>query len=193
MGLTGHQPCWKTASSGFTEKKIRQTHRRKCLSSSLASTHMCTHVQIPYMFLTIHTKGHKAKCAKVSTGVSAPLPPGPMCHHRIPVSLLILGPPWVFLQPLLPALAVPHPAQGSVPASVVPLVNGIVVGGTCLTLLWEAGVFDTGNEVSSGLASEKCPQCSLLWEASHTAAHGTNCPLVLDFHILESPFISLRL
>lgn len=103
------------------------------------------------------------------------------------------GPSRVFLQPLLPALSVPHPPQGSVPASVVPLVNGIVMGGTCLMWSWEAGVFDTGNEVSSGLASGKCPQCSLPWEASHTAAHGTNCPLVLDFHILESPFISLRL
>lgn len=192
-GLAGKQQALGSLKECF--KKIRQTHRRKYLSSPLASTRMCTHKQIPFMFLTIHAKGHKVKCAESLHWSQCTPPPGPVCHHHSPVSLLVSGPSLGLPTASPPCPAVPHPAQGSVPASAVPLVNGIMVGGTCLTWLWsgEAGLFDTGNDVSSELASEKCPQCSLLWEAPHTAAHGTNCPLVLDFHILESRFISLRL
>lgn len=60
LGLAGHQPSWKTASSKLTErlcfKKIRQTHRRKYPSPPLSSVHMGTHMQTPYMFIAMHTK-----------------------------------------------------------------------------------------------------------------------------------------
>lgn len=193
LGLTGHQPCWKTASSGFTERVFQENkadpQKKVPEFSPGLNTHVHTHAD------TIHTKGHKVKCAESLHWSQCTPPPGPVCHHHSPVSLFASGPSLGLPTASPPCPAVPHPAQGSVPASAVPLVNGIVVSGTCLTWLWswEAGLFDTGNDVSSGLASGKCPQCSLLWGASHTAAHGTNCPLVLDFHILESRFISLRL
>ena len=73
LGLTGHQPCWKTASSGFTEKKIKQTHRRKYLSSSLASTRVCTHMQIPYMFHT-HKRTQSQMCRKSPLESAHPSP-----------------------------------------------------------------------------------------------------------------------
>lgn len=129
-----------------------------------------THTPVlTHRYSSLYTqKETKPGMQSVSSGTSAPSRPTlhlslcPVCHQHPSVPLCILGPHWVFLQLLLPALVVLPTAHSSVvppvPASVSPPINEIGVGGTCLIGPWEAGLVGAGKEVWSGLASGECPQ-----------------------------------
>lgn len=108
LGLTGHQPCWKTASSGFTERVFQENKadpQKKIPEFSPGlNTHVHTHADTIHVPHYTHKRTQSQVYKKVSTGVSAPLPQV-LCATIIVLCLCSLrGPHWVFLQPLLPAL-----------------------------------------------------------------------------------------